>query len=458
MAEVKEKKKLGVAEMAAYGIGNCIGSGIFVSMGVGIGYTGKSIPLALIIANIVVFFAYFYKSLMAGMFTIPGGRYSQTALIQPPILVGFSAISLIFSGLAFAMYGLSVVDYAATVFPQIEPYRNLIAVAIITLFFATTLLGGKFMGKFNMIMVVVLVISLIVYIAVGLPEVNLEAVRPTSDGYFKGGFMGLFMAIAVMSFACQGSTMPIDMTSDAKNPKKTLPKAIIVSSLVVLIVYTLIGIVSVGVVPVENVADKNLGVVAKEIFPYPVFVVFIIGGACFAIATSLYSTIAGIRYPLMAAVNDGWLPAFLGKKTKKDYPYVIMLLLYIIAIVSIFVDFGLQELISIMMIPTMILNTINNILVLRPIKNYPHAWKTSFFRMPKWALYIAVAVSTLCSLFITACLFTTLSVRDRILIVIVVIFIFAYSFYRLKAEKVDLHEIEAAKAEAEKAAEIDEGK
>ena len=252
--------------------------------------------------------------------------------------------------------------------------------------------------------------------------------------------------------------MPIDMTSDAKNPKKTLPKAIIVSSLVVLIVYTLIGIVSVGVVPVENVADKNLGVVAKEIFPYPVFVVFIIGGACFAIATSLYSTIAGIRYPLMAAVNDGWLPAFLGKKTKKDYPYVIMLLLYIIAIVSIFVDFGLQELISIMMIPTMILNTINNILVLRPIKNYPHAWKTSFFRMPKWALYIAVAVSTLCSLFITACLFTTLSVRDRILIVIVVIFIFAYSFYRLKAGKVDLHEIEAAKAEAEKAAEIDEGK
>ena len=74
--------------MAAYGIGNCIGSGIFVSMGVGIGYTGKSIPLALIIANIVVFFAYFYKSLMAGMFTMPGGRYSQTALIQPPILVG----------------------------------------------------------------------------------------------------------------------------------------------------------------------------------------------------------------------------------------------------------------------------------------------------------------------------------------------------------------------------------
>ena len=33
MADLQKKKKLGVAELACYGIGNCIGSGIFVSMG-----------------------------------------------------------------------------------------------------------------------------------------------------------------------------------------------------------------------------------------------------------------------------------------------------------------------------------------------------------------------------------------------------------------------------------------
>ena len=92
----ENKKKLGVAELACYGIGNCIGSGIFVSMGTAIGFTGRSITLALVCACIVVLFAYSYKTLMSGMFVLPGGHYSQSALLQPPILVGVSAISGIF--------------------------------------------------------------------------------------------------------------------------------------------------------------------------------------------------------------------------------------------------------------------------------------------------------------------------------------------------------------------------
>ena len=170
MAETKNKKKLGVAELMCYGIGNCVGSGIFVSMGSGIGFTGRSIPLALIAACAVVLFAYAYKTIMAGMFVLPGGNYSQQALLQPPLLVGVSAISTIFSGLAFAMYALSIVEYASTVFPQITPYGKWIAVAIITVFFITTFFGGKFMGKFNLILVAVLIVSLFVYVIVGLPS------------------------------------------------------------------------------------------------------------------------------------------------------------------------------------------------------------------------------------------------------------------------------------------------
>ena len=310
MAEqTQSKKKLGVAELMCYGIGNCIGSGIFVSMGSGIGFTGRSIPLALIAASIIVFFAYAYKTLMSGMFILPGGNYSQAALLQPPLLVGVSAISNIFSALSFAMHGIAIVEYASTVFPQIEPYKSAIAIAIITVFFLTTLLGGKFMGRFNMIMVVVLMIALLVYIIVGLPQVDAQAISPASDHYFMGGPVGFLMAVAMMSFACQGATMPIAMTADARNPKRDLPKAIMLASLVVMLVYVVIGIVSSGVLPVEEVANKNLGVVAREIFPYGVFVIFILGGACFAIATSLYKTIAGVQHclPPWGKVTNGFL-------------------------------------------------------------------------------------------------------------------------------------------------------
>ena len=456
MEEKKEKKLLGIPELTCYGIGNSIGSGIFVSMGVSIGYTGHSITLALALACVVVLFAYGYKTIMAGMFALPGGRYSQAALLQPPLLVGVSALSTAFSGLAFAMYAISIVEYASTVVPEVAQYDKLIEIVILTLFFATTLLGDKFMGRFNLIMVVVLIIALVVYTVVGLPQVDWATASPASENYFYGGPVGLVMAIATMAFACQGATFPIDMTACAKRPKRSLPIAIILASAIILVVYCLIGIVSAGILPVEDVAGKNLGVVAKEIFPYPVFVIFIIGGACFAIATSLYSAIAGVRYPLLATVDDGWLPKFIGLKTKKGYPWVLMLLLYVTSILSIFVDLGLQDLISVMMIPTMILNTINNVIVVRLIKEYPKAWEKSFFHMPKPAFYLVVAFSTFCSLLITLALFTTLDAKGRILILILVVVVFAWCGYRLKANKVNLADIERAKEEARRAAEEEE--
>lgn len=448
----KGKKKLGVAELMCYGIGNCIGAGVFVSMGTAIGFTGKSVPLALIIACIVVLFAYAFKTLMAGMFVLPGGVYSQQALLQPPLLVGVSAISTVFTGLAFAMYALSIVEYASTVFPSIVPYGKWIALAIITVFFITTFFGGKFMGKFNLILVAVLIFSLIVYIAIGLPQVDFSAIKPTSDDYFKGGAGGFIMAVGILSFACQGATMPIAMTADAKDPKRSLPKAILLASAVVMIVYCLIGIVTTGVLPIEQVADKSLGVVAKEIFPYGVFVIFIIGGACFAIATSLYGAIASVQHPLMATIEDGWLPKFLGIKNKHGYPWVMMLILYIIAVVPIFVEIGLQDLISLMMIPVMVLNLINNILMFRLVKKYPNAWKTGFFRMPKWALYITLIFAIICDFLISAALFTTMKPGDQYVIIIMLAVLFGYSFYRIKAGKVNLHDLQKAKEEAEKSA------
>ena len=451
--KAENKKKLGVAELMCYGIGNCVGSGIFVSMGSGIGFTGRSIPVALIAACAVVLFAYAYKTIMAGMFVLPGGNYSQQALLQPPLLVGVSAISTIFSGLAFAMYAMSIVEYASTVFPQIAPYGKWIAVAIITIFFITTFFGGKFMGKFNLILVAVLLISLFVYVVVGLPQVDFSTANPFGEGYFKGGATGFIMAVAMMSFACQGATMPIAMTADAKNPKRSLPKAILLASLVVMVIYCLIGIVSAGILPVEQVADKSLGVVAKEIFPYGVFVVFIIGGACFAIATSLYGAIASVQHPLMATIEDGWLPAFLGKKNKKGYPWVMMLVLYVIAIVPVFVNVRLQDLISLMMIPIMVLNLVNNVLMFRLIKKYPQAWKKSFFHMPKWAFCVTMALAILCDLLISVALFTTMESGDQYMIVILLGALFGYSFYRIKSGKVNLSDLERAKAEAEEAAE-----
>lgn len=448
----EQSKRLGVAELACYGIGNCIGSGIFVSMGTGIAYTGCSIPLALIAACVVVLFAYAYKTLMAGMFVLPGGMYSQSALLQPPILVGFTALATLFSGLTYAMYAVSIVEYATVVFPGIADYRQIVAAVIITLFFLSTLLGSNFMGKLNSLMVVVLLLSLLTYVVAGIPQVNWASMCPTNMDYFCGGCTGFIMAVACMSFACQGATLPIAMTAESENPKRNLPIAILVASAVVAVIYSLIGTVSVGVLPVDEVAGKNLGVVAEEIFPHSIFVIFILGGACLAIATSLYSAIASVRYPLLATIEDGWLPAWLGARTRNGYPWLMMLLLYAVAIIPIYIDLGLQELISFMVIPTMALNLINNILMIPLVRKYPKAWQNGFFRMPMWAFYLTIILAILSDFVIVAALLTSLSAGDQYFILITVALLFVYSGWRLHRGKVNLNDLVRVRAEAEQAA------
>lgn len=444
----ENKKKIGILELTGYSVGNCIGTGIFVSLGVGIGFTGRSIPLALILACAVVLFAYAFRTLMAGMFVLPGGKYSQQALLQPQLLVGVSAVSNIMSGLAFAMFAMAIVEYAETVFPQIEPYGQLISTLIVCMFFATTLFGAKVMGIFNVIMVVVLMISLSVFIIFGLPNVEAGAFAITYEGYFSGGITGFVMAIACMSFSCQGATICVEMTSDAKNPKKNLPIAILIASVIVAVFYCVVGVVASGVLPLEQVADQSLGVVAEAILPRYGFIIFILGGACFAIATSLYSYIVSIQQPLLETINDGWLPASFGKKTKGGYPYVMNLILLAIAVIPIFLDMGVLEMISFLSIPNMILTMINNWLFIPMVKKYPKAWKESFFHMPMWLLYITIGLSLLCGALIVVALFTTLESGSQVVMVLMVAVLFAFSYFRLKTGKVNLHSIEAAKREA----------
>ena len=443
------KKQLGIAELTCFGIGNCIGSGIFVSLCAAIARTGRSITLAIILANVIVLFAYAYKTLMSGMFALSGGRYGQAVLLQPPLLIGASAVIAVFTSFSFTMYALAAVEYAGTIFPSFLSHKTLLAALILTAFFLTTLFGAKFMGRFNEIMVYVLLLSLLLYIGIGLPQVEWCMVTPFSEDCFSGGAGGFLIAAATMSFACQGSTLPIDMTADARDPKRALPKAILLSSLAVLIFYTLISIVTAGVLPIENVAGKNLGVVAQQIFPRSLFVIFILGGACMAITTSLYSSMASAPHPLLAAVKDGWLPKFFGKTTPKGYPWVIMLTLYVVSLLLLFIDFGLQEIISLITIPNMILNTVNNLLFIRLIRQYPVAWGKSFFHMPRPAVIAVSLFATLCSLIITVSLLTTLNGGKQCALCGLILFIFGYCLYRLKTGKVDLTSINRLRAQLE---------
>ena len=73
--------------------------------------------------------------------------------------------------------------------------------------------------------------------------------------------------------------------------------------------------------------------------------------------------------------------------------------------------------------------------------------------MPKFAFNITIVLAIIADLLISVSLFTTLEAGDQYFLIGMVVFLFAFSFYRIKAGKIDLKALEIAKAQAEKAVE-----
>lgn len=439
----EKKKLLGKFDIYSLGVGGTIGSGIFVMMGLGIGFTGKSISLAVLIGCIWMFFAYWFHPVMASMFTFKGGDYGMKAMIFGPTMTGISAVFTLFSGLTATMYATALVEYLAMVFPGVLAYEKLLEVLITILFFATTIKGSKFMSALNNVITVTLLASIALFIIMGIPQVQ--------SGYFSndfflngaGGFVG---AISIMSLACQGSTMgPVAMMSETKNPRKTVPLIIIPIAVTVGVVYALMGIVASGVLPVEQVANQNLAVVASTIFPDWFYPIFIIGGACCAIASSLMAFLAMMKEPLYQVAVDGWLPSVFTKKTKGGYPVVTQLTLFAVTVFPLFLDLGLDGLASLCMIPMMLINAYLNFSLIKTVKKYPKQWKQSVYHMSMPIFVLLCVLATIADLIVAVTMMTTSNSKTVISLIVMLAVIVGWTLFCIKTGRVKKEDLERNK-------------
>lgn len=411
----KEGKQLGLFDIFCLGLGGAIGSGIFVMMGSGIAATGRSIFISVAFGCLFMLMAYFFHVVMSSMFVLEGGDYDMKAMLFNPTLTGVSAVFTMMGGIGFAMYGGAIADYASMVFPVIGEYTKLVGVGIITLF-----------------------------VIMGLPKVQPGFFD--LDGMFAGGASGFIVSLSIMAFTCQGTTMsPIAMMSVTKNSKRTIPLGVLLITVCLALIYGLMAVVAAGVLPIEQVANKNLALVAQAIFPNWLYVIFIIGGAVFAIATSLISGIAMMRYPAMRVAQDGWLPDFFKKTTKSGYPWVIQLTFYLFSILPIIFGFSLDSIVSLTMIPSMLMCFAQNISLIKIVKKFPKQWNESVIHMPTPIFNVLCVIAGICDLIVAYNLFVTMDLTGMLLVVAMCVVCVVIALIRLKSGAIDLQALENRK-------------
>ena len=231
-----------------------------------------------------------------------------------------------------ATFAIGFASYVAVIFPDVN--QKLVALVALTLAVAVNMIGLKTSAKVQKFMVALLLISVYLW-PFGLPKVDWSALALNKENLMPNGPMKFLRGAAMLSFACAGAKFLAENGGEVENLGKTIPKAMVFSTLLVAIFYALVGIVAACVLPVEEVAGVNISVVAKSVFPAPIYLFFVIGGAWFALLTTLNGTLSWTTRSLQRAAMDGWLPEACAKENKGGTPVILLLFFFAVGIIPI---------------------------------------------------------------------------------------------------------------------------
>ena len=110
-------RKLTRTDLFSMAIGQIIGVGIMTMTGIAIGFTGRSVNIAYILAGILTVISAIPQIYIGGTANFIGGQYSQIAVLGNKTLAGIFIYIQIAITLALSMYTLSFSEYFLSLFP-----------------------------------------------------------------------------------------------------------------------------------------------------------------------------------------------------------------------------------------------------------------------------------------------------------------------------------------------------
>jgi amino acid transporter len=250
------KRSLGLPVVALYGLGNILGAGIYVLVGKVAGFAGTGTTLAFLVAMVTAAFTAFSYMELSGRYPVSAsvsvylhkafGRRWLSVLIGLAMVAGGIASAAALSQ-GFAGYLMSFVDVP----------MMLASVGLIVVLGLVALKGIGESAKMAAILTCVEIIGLVLVIWFGrsaFGDVEATALFSIDPAVGVGGLIaGAFLAF----YAFIGFEDMVNVAEEAKDPKRTMPIALLVALVASTILYLLVVIVSTTIVPPVELAESN---------------------------------------------------------------------------------------------------------------------------------------------------------------------------------------------------------
>lgn len=390
-------KKLSLIDLFSLAAGQIIGAGVMTLLGIAIGFTGRSIVFALLIAAVIMIISSIPQLLLAGTATFPGGYYTMLATLCNKKIAGIYTYVNLFMVLGLSFYTLSFASYFLALFPNVN--EKLVCVIVMTILLILHLVGVKQAARFQNIMMVILLIALVMYVVMGWSHLDPNYFDP--DQFMTGGPVGFILASVFLTFAVGGGTFIVSYSGEAKNPQRDIPLAIIISTLSVAVFYLFIAVVAAGTLTVSEAANQPLSASASTFMSAAPYTFFVVGGAMFALLTSMNFSIGNMVFPTVTACEDGWLPKFLMIKNKKfGTHHIALIAIYIVTIVPVLLGIDMKTAANSTLILSFAIFVMVSYSALRMPKVIPELWEKSKYHCSKTMLNV-ICISAIILLIIS---------------------------------------------------------
>lgn len=298
------RRDLGVLDAVGIGFGAIIGAGIFVILGVAAGIGGPAILMGLVLAGIAATANALSSAQLAAEFPRSGGTYEYGYQVLSPV-AGFAAGWMFLASkiAAAGTVALGLAGYLDRLVPGVPP--RLLAVTAILLFTALNYFGMRRSSRVNLVIVAISLGSLLLFTVLGAPSVRVEHFRP----FAPSGWRGILESAAVLFFAYTGYARIATLGEEVKEPRSTIPRAVLITICGALLLYFAVAIVALGIAGAEQLASTDAPLdAASRTLGHPWLAVSVSIGGATAMLGVILSQLLGLSRMVFAMARRGDLP------------------------------------------------------------------------------------------------------------------------------------------------------
>jgi amino acid transporter/nucleotide-binding universal stress UspA family protein len=362
--EVRLSREMTLMDATLIGVGAMIGAGIFVLIGIAAGVAGPALILAFAFNGLVALLTAMSYAELGSCYHDAGGGYLWVKEGLPKwngFLSGWMswfahAVACSLYALGFGAYFDYVLREVGLVIPQwgfLSPQKTMAALMAV-LFAYINFRGASETGKVGNIVTMTKIVILALFIGLGLHWMLkrgdwLSAFQP----FLANGWGGVFKAMGLTFIAFQGFEVIAQSSEEIKNPKKNIPRAVLLSLLIVVPIYLLVATAALGSVQPASMTPWDYLALHKETALVEVARHFFSGGGVVILVGGLISTLSALNATIysssrvaFAMGRDRNFPAFFSKVHSRNFTPHWSILVSLVIIVTMAVSLPIEDVAS----------------------------------------------------------------------------------------------------------------